>query len=253
MMASKLREHSSLLTAVGLLKLMVKTENRVNTCYNSWLVVIYTYLGKFLIIVPKLKSEPKVPAFLQLELRYGILCLPWWLSCKVSACNAGDVGSIPESGRSPGGGHGNPLQYCCLENPKDRGAWWATVHRVTESDTKKWVITYTWDLGSATQMHLSETFLKKRGTWGHLRKWEPHFVGHRAEVLGFWEQRCLQDWVPAAEWCWWRWRWLWQQHCYRQGMWVETSSSRLVLEAESWGQFSSPLSSYSRELPLFSA
>ena len=62
---------------------------------------------------------------------------PWWLNGKESACNAGatgDSGSIPESRRSPGGGHGNPLQYSCLENPMDRGAWQATVHRVTESD-----------------------------------------------------------------------------------------------------------------------
>ena len=51
--------------------------------------------------------------------------------------NAGDIRdtvSIPGSGRSPGGGHGNPPQYSCLENPMDRGAWWATVHWVTESD-----------------------------------------------------------------------------------------------------------------------
>ena len=46
-----------------------------------------------------------------------------------------DLGSIPEWGRSLGGGHGNPLQYSCLENPMDNGAWWATVHRVTESPT----------------------------------------------------------------------------------------------------------------------
>ena len=45
-----------------------------------------------------------------------------------------DMGSIPELGRSPGGGHGNPLQYSFLENPMDRGAWRAIVHRVTESD-----------------------------------------------------------------------------------------------------------------------
>ena len=54
--------------------------------------------------------------------------------------NAGDVrdaDSIPGSGRSPGGGHGNPLQYSCLENPMDRGAWWATGHGVTESDTNE--------------------------------------------------------------------------------------------------------------------
>ena len=46
-----------------------------------------------------------------------------------------DMGSIPGSGRSPGEGHGNPLQYSCPENLKDRGAWWATVHGVTKSWT----------------------------------------------------------------------------------------------------------------------
>ena len=45
---------------------------------------------------------------------------------------AGDTGSFPGSGRSPGGGHGNPLQYSCLENPMDIGAWWATVHGVAQ-------------------------------------------------------------------------------------------------------------------------
>ena len=49
---------------------------------------------------------------------------------KESACNAGDPGLIPGSGRSPGEGNGNPLQYSCLENPMDRGAWKATVHGV---------------------------------------------------------------------------------------------------------------------------
>ena len=61
--------------------------------------------------------------------------LPWWLSSKGTACNAGDTGSVPGSGRSSGGGHGKPLQCSCLENPVDREAWWATVHRVRESDT----------------------------------------------------------------------------------------------------------------------
>ena len=58
---------------------------------------------------------------------------------KESTCNAGDtgdVGLIPVLGRSPGGGHGNPLQYFCLENPMDRGAWWATVQRVAKSQTQ---------------------------------------------------------------------------------------------------------------------
>ena len=49
--------------------------------------------------------------------------------------NAGDVSLIPELGRSPGEGNSKPLQYSCLENSMERGAWWATVHGVTESDT----------------------------------------------------------------------------------------------------------------------
>ena len=52
-----------------------------------------------------------------------------------SAYSAGDQDWTLGSGRSPGGGHGNLLQYSCLENPMMRGAWWATVHRIAESDT----------------------------------------------------------------------------------------------------------------------
>jgi len=66
------------------------------------------------------------------------LWLPRWLSSKESTCKArvaGDADSVPASGRSPGGGHGNPLQYSCLGNPMDRGAWQATVHGVTKSWT----------------------------------------------------------------------------------------------------------------------
>ena len=55
---------------------------------------------------------------------------------KASASNAGDLGSIPGSGRSPGEGNGNPLQDSCLENPMDGGAWWATVHGVAKSQTR---------------------------------------------------------------------------------------------------------------------
>ena len=71
----------------------------------------------------------------------NLLCNIWRVVCtySVSACYAGDLGSISGSGRSPGGGHGNPLQYSCLENPRVRRAWWATVHRVTKRRTQlKW-------------------------------------------------------------------------------------------------------------------
>ena len=60
---------------------------------------------------------------------------PGDLDGKESACNAGDLGSIPGSGRSPREGNGNPLQYSCLENPMFRGAWQATVHGVAKSQT----------------------------------------------------------------------------------------------------------------------
>ena len=63
----------------------------------------------------------------------------------MSTCNAGDLGSIPESGRYLGEGNDNTLQYSCLENPMDRGAWWATVHRVAKSWTR---------LSNFTSLHL---------------------------------------------------------------------------------------------------
>ena len=73
----------------------------------------------------------------------------------MSAYNAGDLGSIPGSGRSLGEGNGNPLQYSCLENPMDGGAWWATVHGVAKSQTRLSEFTFTF------------TFMHER------RKWQP--------------------------------------------------------------------------------
>ena len=67
-----------------------------------------------------------------------ILGLPQWLRGKESACNeevAEDAGSVPGLAGFPGGGHGNTLQYSCLENPMDRGAWQAIIHAVAKSQT----------------------------------------------------------------------------------------------------------------------
>ena len=70
----------------------------------------------------------------------GLMSLFLGLPCssngKESACNAGDPGLIPGSGRSSGEGNGNPLQYSCLENLMDRGTWRATVCRIAESQTR---------------------------------------------------------------------------------------------------------------------
>ena len=64
------------------------------------------------------------------------LCVCVRSDSKGSACNAEDLGSIPRLGRCSGGGHGNPLQYSCLENPRDRGAWQVAVHGVAKSWTR---------------------------------------------------------------------------------------------------------------------
>ena len=69
--------------------------------------------------------------------------LPGGSDGKASAYNAGDLGSIPGLGRSPGEGNGTPLQYSCLENPMDRGAWWATVHGVAKNQTRLSNFTFT--------------------------------------------------------------------------------------------------------------
>ena len=64
--------------------------------------------------------------------KYGC---PWWLNGKEFASQTGDAGLIPGLGKFPGEGNGNPLQYSCLENHMDRGAWQATVHGVTKRQT----------------------------------------------------------------------------------------------------------------------
>ena len=73
----------------------------------------------------------------------NILGFPGGSEVKASACNAGDLGLIPGLGRCPGEGNGNPLQYSCLENPMDGGAWQATVHEVAKSRTRLSNFTFT--------------------------------------------------------------------------------------------------------------
>ena len=77
-----------------------------------------------------------VIAAMKLKDAYSLEGFPGGSEVKASACNVGDLGSIPGSGRFPGEGNGNPLQYSCLENPMDGGAWWATVHRVAKNQTR---------------------------------------------------------------------------------------------------------------------
>ena len=72
-----------------------------------------------------------------------------------NAVEVRDAGSIPGSGRSPGRGHSNPLQYSCLGNPMDRGAWWATVHGLQSvSTTERLTTTSTWASGFLCDRHI---------------------------------------------------------------------------------------------------
>ena len=82
----------------------------------------------FVVVVPRYLPDSEIePESL------ALVSFPSSSDGKASACNAGDLCLIPGSGRSPGEGNGNPLQYSCLENSMDRGAWQATVHGVAKS------------------------------------------------------------------------------------------------------------------------
>ena len=90
---------------------------------------------------------------------------------KASACNAGDLGSIPGSRRSPGEGNGNPLQCSCLENPMDGGAWWATVHGIAKSRTRLSDFTFTFLLECLLSKRQAITSVDK-----NVKKGEPSFT-----------------------------------------------------------------------------
>ena len=86
-----------------------------------------------------MKSNQAIPWSVKISSIYSIWKSSRWLSAKEFACSAraaGDAVTVPEWGRSPRGGPGNPLQYSCLGNPRDGGAWWATIHRVAKSQTR---------------------------------------------------------------------------------------------------------------------
>ena len=87
---------------------------------------------------PMDRSTPHLPVFTISRNLLKLMCVDFPHSSvgRESACDAGDPGLIPGSGRSSGEGNGNPLQYSCLENPMDRGVWQATVHGIAKSQTQ---------------------------------------------------------------------------------------------------------------------
>ena len=110
---------------------------------------------------------------------------PGGLDSKASAHNAGDLGSIQGLGRSPGEGNGNPLQYCCLENPIDGVAWWAAVHGVARSRTQLSDFTFTFtfhfhalEKEMATHSSVLAWRIPGTGEPGGLPSMGLHIVGH---------------------------------------------------------------------------
>ena len=100
-----------------------------------------------------------------------------------SAGDTRDGSLIPGLGRSPGGGHGNPLQYSCLENPRDRGAWWAAVHGVAKSRTRLSYFTFTFHFHAlekemATHSSVLAWRIPGMGEPGMLPSMGSHRVGH---------------------------------------------------------------------------
>ena len=107
---------------------------------------------------------------------------------KASACNVGDLGSIPGSGRSPGEGHGNPLQYSCLENSMDRGAWWATEYGVAKSWRQLGDFTFTFHF-IRDWCHLTELWKLKLVYVRVMQRGLPVVTQVIQEQSGLWEQR----------------------------------------------------------------
>ena len=122
---------------MAIIKTLETSQNRKKNKTNKY-IYIYIYIYIY--------THTHIHASKHGEFNYSFIfsnfifvnCLlefPWGSDGKASACNLGDQGSIPGSGRSSGEGNGNPLQYSCLGNPTDREAWWATVQEVLEMDT----------------------------------------------------------------------------------------------------------------------
>ena len=103
----------------------------------------------------------KCPVFLEKLTESNIFCFPGGSEVKASTCNAADLGSMPGSGRFPREGNGNPLQYSCLENPKDGGAWWTIVHGVSKSWTRLSDFTFTFYAGIQNLIWIGSTLLFK--------------------------------------------------------------------------------------------
>ena len=178
------------------------------------------------------------------RLKWG---LPWWLSVKESACNAGDagdvgnVGLVPESERSSGGENGNSFQYSCLKNPMDRETWQAAVQRVAKSQT--WLSTHThthnelWTRQEDTE-YLQEVewrfiYMRGGGRWAHRRKYfstifQLLFLSFAnlssSSNSGYWAT-FFSVWIPFLSV---KWYWLTFQFAYAEYMQILSSFPKFL-------------------------
>ena len=124
--------YNSAIPLQGIYPNNMKTLVWKDRCTIIFIIVLFT--------IAKIWKQPTCPSTDEWIKNMLYICtyrgFPGGSGSKKSACNVGDLGLIPGLGRSPGGGHGNQLQYSCLENSMDRGTWRATVHGVTESRTR---------------------------------------------------------------------------------------------------------------------
>ena len=144
----------------------------LQTVRHNWVTFTFSLLI--------LKDEPSLDFFFFFQmcslnkLFADSLDFPGGSDGKAFAYNAGDPGSIPGSRRSPGEGNGNPLQYSCLENPMDRGAWWATVQGVTKSRT--WLSDFAFTLYNFYSFYLRKSWEEKRHAYPLGQKGKPGII-----------------------------------------------------------------------------
>ena len=126
---------------------------------------------------------------------------------KASACNAGDLGWIPRLGRSSGEGNGNPLQYSCLENPMDRGTWWATVHgSQSRTQLSDFTFTFTFKVRK-THLQRKQPHVSKVGSLGKEQLGQvtpqPHLKSFQAPRFWAWALTLSPEpcWLPAITGC----------------------------------------------------
>ena len=171
-------------------------DRKSNLANSRWLLFrTYVLLGLILSFWFPFSLPPSCPGGTEVEEFVSRL------TGKAPACSAGDPGSLPGSGRSPGEGNGNPLQYFCLGNPMDGGSWWAIVHGVSKSQTRLNDFSFNWYTWWCQERTLS---LHGRSSLGTHHCYHLSLFSARLIWRTTWELGGVFCW-PSAPWLWPRW------------------------------------------------